>query len=296
MFKVRDDNVGDFPTTSQSPSESDEALDESYIAYFSEYIETPSTESSSSTIFDYYDDSYISAPTYPEESFCAEVTDDIFYYFSFLFDDSSYSSFASSSPDSTSFTGAFDKDTVNGHGTWTAGIATGAISPGSPYLTQDCTEDQLPACAGECVLSSDVDELQANDYFDLDTYCPVYDCDGNGAASSNCLGDDPLETLVQHGGVAPGAQLSMFDVSYGPTSFYVMLAGNFVWNATDGTGSKIHSNSWGIFTKCTSTEFEFLYETFMFEVCAACCRVNDSDITCWVTKLFSTYIYIYMLV
>lgn len=115
--------------------------------------------------------------------------------------------------------------------------------------------------------SEDAIKFVENETFDIDTYCPAYDCDGNGADSDFCLGDDVLETLVQNGGVARGAKIAMFDWGHGPEpgpSIY--LAGNYVWNSTFGTGAMIHSNSWGYETYCELTESEFLYDTFMYEV------------------------------
>ncbi|CBJ33955.1 conserved unknown protein [Ectocarpus siliculosus] len=45
---------------------------------------------------------------------------------------------------------------------------------------------------------------------DLDRLCPRLDCDDR--PEEYCLGDDEAETLQQHGGVARGAQLAIFDI------------------------------------------------------------------------------------
>lgn len=83
----------------------------------------------------------------PEDPFCAEVLDLFYSYSSSLDEEMSYtfsSTPSSSSPTSTaSFSGGYDKDVIDGHGTWTAGIAAGSISDGSPYLTQDCHSDEV---------------------------------------------------------------------------------------------------------------------------------------------------------
>lgn len=122
------------------------------------------------------------------------------------------------------------------------------------------------ACAGECMTPLDAEDYMSNESFDIETYCPMYDCDGYGADSPNCLGEDVLDTLVKNNGVAPGAKLAIFDDSQDEGWGYGDLAGNFLWNSTFGTGTKIHSNSWGFYGFCESTEFDFLYDTFMSEV------------------------------
>lgn len=189
-------------------------------------------------------------------------TDDL--SLSFPFDDSPDD--PSSDFPSTSSSGGFHKDTVGGHGTWTAGIAAGAISAGSDVAPASCKGDELPGCAGGCVKASGVDKMLDNGAFDLDLFCPTYECDGDAdLAYSYCLSDDPVETLYQNAGVAPGARISMFDASYTNIPF-ANFAGNLVWESAMNTGAKIHSNSWGITTFCQETELEFLYDTFMYEV------------------------------
>lgn len=237
----------------------DNIVDDDEFMYASDYLGDP---------YDYQDDdsSYTSSTTssttttWSDDSFCREVLDDI------LFDNdtssSSSSTFSSSTP---SFTGGFFKDTVGRHGTRTAGIAVGTISEHVDFPAEDCDSDEVPGCVGGCV-TSDIETLTQNGFFDLDAFCPMYDCDGNGASCPDCLGDNPAETLRQHGGIAPGAKLSVFDTSYTGIDNLISLAGNLVWESAKATGARIHSNSWGAATLCQLTEEEYLYDTFMYEV------------------------------
>lgn len=227
------------------------------FAYFSDYV-----TDFGSTLYDgvggfSYSYNYMSDPIV--DPICADID--------FVFKSSTFVP--------SSSTGGFDKDTAyNGHGTCAAGIAAGAISPNSPYLTQNCSStDELPGCVGGCISSSVVDGI-VDDLFDIDLFCPMYDCDNYGEGLSYsfeyCLGDDPLETLAENSGVAPRAQIAVFDAGYFSGDFfgdlYIFLAGNFLWNSTYGTGTRIHSNSWGAATNCEVTEFEYLFETYMLEV------------------------------
>ncbi|CAN0079431.1 unnamed protein product, partial [Hapterophycus canaliculatus] len=159
----------------------------------------------------------------------------------------------------------FHKDTVGGHGTWTAGIAAGSISASGANTEAACYDDELFGCAGGCITPSDVDSMLGNGFFDLDLFCPTYDCDGN-TALSYCLSDEPVQTLHQNGGVAPGAKVSVFDNSYTDDDVYGYLAGNLVWDSAKETGAKIHSNSWEAITFCQITELELMYDTYMYEV------------------------------
>ncbi|CAM9449287.1 unnamed protein product, partial [Hapterophycus canaliculatus] len=129
-----------------------------------------------------------------------------------------------------------------------------------------CCGDELHGCVGGCIAASEVDSMLDNGFFDLDLYCPLYDCDGTtDLALSYCLSDDPVETLDQNGGVAPGAQISLFDPSYTGEDSFIELAGNLVWESAMETGARIHSNSWGYETFCEPTEMDLLYDTFMYE-------------------------------
>ncbi|CAM9779304.1 unnamed protein product [Ectocarpus sp. 4 AP-2014] len=246
----------------KTPDQGSTSSGQDSFTYVSDYLGDP---------YDYDDSEYISyddysgeyySDTWSEDSFCAGVLDDLSYHFSYLYDDTSYSS-SSTSP---SFTGGFHKDTVGGHGTWTAGSAAGAISTQSSLEKEACYGDELPGCAGGCISASDVDAMLDDGTFDLDVFCPMYTCDANtDIPSSECLSDDPVENLHQHGGVAPGAQISVFDVSYVGTEIYASFAGNDLWYSAMETGAKIHTNSWGGGTLCQLTEDEYLYDTFMYE-------------------------------
>ncbi|CAM9427510.1 unnamed protein product, partial [Hapterophycus canaliculatus] len=157
-------------------------------------------------------------------------------------------------------------DTIGGHGTWTAGSAAGSISASGAFTETTCYGDELPGCAGGCIAASEVDTMLENGVFDIDLYCPSYDCDGTtDLALSYCLSDDPVETLDHNGGVAPGAQISLFDPSYTSYDLFIELAGNLVWESSMDTGARIHSNSWGAETFCQLTEMDLLYDTFMYE-------------------------------
>ncbi|CAN0345646.1 unnamed protein product [Pylaiella littoralis] len=266
MYKRADENdSGDDDDDSSTPDS---------FTYASDYLGDPYDYDYDDTYYtSYSDDMYYYSEPWSEESFCAEVLDDLSYYLSFFFDDTSYSSTYSSTTSSTaspyssvSFTGGFYKDTVGGHGTWTAGIAAGAISERSGVPDEGCYGDELPGCAGGCIMTSEVDEMLNNEYFDIDLFCPMYECDGDAdMAYSYCLSDDPAETLYQNSGMAPGAQIAMFDASYTGFDAYVEYAGNYVWESAVETGAKIHSNSWGFATFCELTEFEYLYDTYMYE-------------------------------
>lgn len=105
-----------------------------------------------------------------------------------------------------------------------------------------------------------------NTVFDLDTYCPAYECDGQGATSTKCLGDDPVETLFKHRGVAPAAKLAIFDVAIGPELIFADLAGNDLWNVANGTGAMVHTNSWGSDSLCEMDDQSVLYDTYMYQV------------------------------
>ncbi|CAM9331359.1 unnamed protein product [Scytosiphon promiscuus] len=245
-------------------SGADEQQEESFT-YASDYLGNPYEYDDSEyyTYYTYDDDSGIYGSDYwSEDSFCAEVLDDLSYYFSFLFEDPSYST-TSSTP---SFTGGFYKDTIGGHGTWTAGSAAGSISGRCASTGAACSDGEVPGCAGGCIADSEVDSMLDNGFFDLDLFCPMYDCDGNtDLGLSYCLGDDPDETLRENGGVAPGAQIAVFDPVYASNQWFVELGGNLIWYSAMETGAKIHSNSWGAETFCQLTEAELMNDAFMYE-------------------------------
>lgn len=66
------------------------------------------------------------------------------------------------------------------------------------------------------------------DPIDLDHMCSkFYDCE-DGENARFCLDDDPATTLAQHGGIARGAKLAIFDALKAETSLGITLAGNGV--------------------------------------------------------------------
>ncbi|CAN0356769.1 unnamed protein product, partial [Hapterophycus canaliculatus] len=98
---------------------------------------------------------------------------------------------------------------------------------------------------------------------DLDRLCPRFYCDG--LAEEYCLSDDTTENLVDHGGLARGAKLSIFDVldDYsGGLGIY--MAGNGMWEPAMEAGSKLHSNSWGSYEYCDYDTLNVLYDDFMY--------------------------------
>ncbi|CAN0227366.1 unnamed protein product [Scytosiphon promiscuus] len=235
----------------------DEQQEESFT-YASDYLGDPYEPDD--TEYGYYtgddESEFYVSEAWNDDSFCGEILDDLSYY---LDDDPTSST--------SSFTGGFYKDVIGGHGTWTAGSAAGSISPSGPFTAETCHGDELPGCAGGCIEASEVESMLDNDYFHFDLYCPMYDCDGTtDLALSYCLSDDPVETLNQHGGVAPGAKISLCDIGYSSKEgLYVFLAGNLVWESAIGAGAKLHSNSWGYSTMCQLLEDDLLYDSFMYE-------------------------------
>lgn len=124
----------------------------------------------------------------------------------------------------------------------------------------------MAGCVGKCLDQETATEYTDNDIFDLDTYCPTFECDGTDEKSTNCLGDDPEEALSQHTGIAPGAKLAIFDASFTGDFLQADLAGNTLWSVTLGTGAMVHTNSWGADSSCTVDEKTILYDTFMYQV------------------------------
>lgn len=161
-----------------------------------------------------------------------------------------------------SYWAGFGTETPGGHGSHTAGTAAGAILTTS---TATCDEDagESPGCVGGCI---DATALQSNLEFDVDTMCPEYECDGYGADYEFCLQDDAQTVLASNGGVAQGAKLAIFDASPDGARVFATLAGNGLWEAANGTGAVVHSNSWGSDTLCTVDPTSAAFDEYMYNV------------------------------
>lgn len=66
------------------------------------------------------------------------------------------------------------------------------------------------------------------DPIDLDRLCPKYHDCTDGENAKLCLGGDPAATLTEHGGIARGAKLAIFDALKPGTALGIALAGNGV--------------------------------------------------------------------
>lgn len=164
----------------------------------------------------------------------------------------------------------YHKDYAAGHGTHTAGSALGATIS-SPANTTNCPSDRVLSCVGGCIDEDDpsYDDLvsysaQAYAPADLDRLCPAFDCDG--MSSEVCLSDDTAAVLAEHGGMARGAKLSVFDVFTEGFTFGTYLASNGLWKPPMEIGGKLHSSSWGSSQECRVDTYDVLYDTFMYEV------------------------------
>ncbi|CAN0542709.1 unnamed protein product, partial [Laminaria digitata] len=98
---------------------------------------------------------------------------------------------------------------------------------------------------------------------DLDRICPMHECDD--VAEDWCLSDDVAETLTEHGGMARGAKLAIFDGFSGEDGL-VAYPGNGLWESCLDADCKIHSNSWGVDFECSLTSLDILYDDFMYKV------------------------------
>lgn len=164
----------------------------------------------------------------------------------------------------------FETDAVAGHGTHTAGSAAGATLNTSA-VEVSCLSPKVLGCAGACI--SDDSTLSTDDlvssYFqetftyDIDRLCPMFDCGGQD--EKLCLSDDVGTTLAEHGGMAQGAKLAIFDIFSGLYS-YGSFAGNGVWEACLEAGCKIHSNSYGGDFICETSSGDIAYDNFMYQV------------------------------
>lgn len=159
----------------------------------------------------------------------------------------------------------FTTETPGGHGSHTAGTAAGATIT-SPVEVESCSGDDELGCVGSCLNTSYVDTLSTNLAVNVDTLCPRFDCDGLGDDFDLCLSDDTVETLTVNGGVAPGAQLAIFDVSADGVAVWAELALNGLWDAVVETGCVVHSNSWGGDGDCTVDSSSVTFDHYMYEV------------------------------
>ena len=167
---------------------------------------------------------------------------------------------------------SFGQDDPAGHGTHTAGSAAGATLT-RPADTITCSGTDLLSCVGGCIdddLRYSTDDLLT--YFesyglpDIDRICPTFGCDD--AITNVCLGDNVSETLTDHGGMAQGAKLAIFDIFLGDSGLGY-FAGNGLWEACMDAGCKLHSNSYGSDDLCTLSSMETEYDDFMFKVSLA---------------------------
>lgn len=170
----------------------------------------------------------------------------------------------------------FNEDAAGGHGTHTAGSAAGATIS-SPATTETCEDGRETSCVGGCIDTDDLDgqddlisSWEYNYLFlpvspvDLDRLCPRYECDEQD--EEYCLGDDAGVTLAQHGGMARGAKLAIFDVLDDYTGLGIYMAGNGMWEPAVEAGSKLHSNSWGSSASCLIQPQDVLYDDWMYKV------------------------------
>lgn len=161
----------------------------------------------------------------------------------------------------------FGQDSVAGHGTHTAGSAAGATLS-IPAETVTCDTTQVLGCAGGCidknmaVMDDDLlsDEKETLEIADLDRLCPSFGCSGD-----QCLGGNKGKTLTENGGVAQGAKLAIADIFFmgaGLSSY----AGTNLWDACNGAGCKIHSNSYGTDLNCSVDALDVRHDEWMYNV------------------------------
>ena len=166
----------------------------------------------------------------------------------------------------------FEQDDAAGHGTHTAGSAAGATL-NTPAETVTCSSPDVLGCVGACISDSsayeDDDLLTYADQFysaDLDRLCPSFDC--SGYDEEECLSDDVEHTLSDHGGMAQGAKLAIFDMVVNDVAGLGSYAGNGVWEACLEAGCKVHSNSYSADLICEMGELDVEYDDFMYNVSA----------------------------
>lgn len=158
--------------------------------------------------------------------------------------------------------GEFETDDSYGHGTHVAGTAAGATL-NSPAELVVCDDNDVVGCVGGCVSGSYTPPTDAYEDVNLDRLCPMFDC--AGLSERQCLSDDVAETLADHGGMAQGAKLAIMDIFFGKYS-YGDFAGNGLWESCLGAGCKVHSNSYGMDSRCELSSMELMYDDFMYQV------------------------------
>ncbi|CAN0100531.1 unnamed protein product, partial [Ascophyllum nodosum] len=178
----------------------------------------------------------------------------------------------------------FEQDGAAGHGTHTAGSAAGATL-NTPAEAVTCSSPDVLGCVGACISdSSAYDDDDLLTYYDpshsadLDRLCPSFDCGEYG--EEVCLSEDVEQTLADHGGMAQGAKLAIFDMFYGEVGLG-SFAGNGVWEACLEAGCKVHSNSYGADLLCEMSELDLEYDDFMYnnpENLLVFAAGNDGDI------------------
>lgn len=156
----------------------------------------------------------------------------------------------------------FGLDMEAGHGTHTAGSAAGSTLA-SPAETATCEAGSEVSCVGKCLTTAEATEAALDNLLTWDTLCPQFDCDGTSGA---CLSDDVSETLTDNGGIARGAKIAVFDVSIDGAAVWASLAENGLWDATEGTGCMLHSNSWGGDFDCNIDSETASFDQYMYEV------------------------------
>lgn len=169
----------------------------------------------------------------------------------------------------------FGLDMEAGHGTHTAGSAAGSTLA-TPAETVTCETGSEVSCIGKCLTTAEATEAASDNLLTWDTLCPQFDCDGG--AGSSCLSDDVAETLTDNGGIARGAKISVFDVSIDGTAVWASLAENGLWDATEGTGCMLHSNSWGGDADCNIDSETVAFDQYMYEVSRCCWRTQNRTV------------------
>eukprot|EP00904_Undaria_pinnatifida_P010402 jgi/Undpi1/6492/HiC_scaffold_20.g08971.m1 len=142
----------------------------------------------------------------------------------------------------------YGDDNDGGHGSHVSGSVAGSIYPGWSGPA-DCpwgvggagSEDTELTCVGKCLSPSMMEEFLGNNMFDLDAFCPEYECDIFW--DDECLSDDRTDTLENAAGMAPGARLAVLDV--GSSTGLDQVLGGAMWETSAGTGARLHSGSWG---------------------------------------------------